>query len=147
MKVIEAGHVYTVDTVDSRGLLNPQTIRFLRRSSSLIQHPYEAEGTNTQELLRVAIDRTKYLNNIQPCVENEDILFCLRHALVMYEARAYRRKVNKVNKGKGVHPEGNERLKDFPFKVLNCGMETSLWIEELPTGPDGHILTGGEFDD
>ena len=145
MKVIEAGHVYAVDTVDSRGLLNPQTIRFLRRSSSLIQHPYEAEGTNTQELLRVAIDRTKYLDKIQPCSENEDILFCLRHALLLYEARAYRRKVNKVNKGQGVHPEGSEVLKDVPFEMLNCGEEASLWIEELPTGPDGHILTEGEL--
>jgi len=140
MKVLEPGHVYTVDTIDSLGSLEPQTICFLRRSSSLIQHPYEAEGTNTQELLRVAIDRTKYLDRIQTCSENEDVLFCLKHALFLYEARAYRRKVNKVNKGKGTHPEGSEAFKDVPFNVLNCGMETSQWIEDLPVGPDGHIL-------
>jgi hypothetical protein len=140
MKVVEPGHVYTMDTIDSRGSLEPQTVRFLRRSSSLIQHPYEAEGTNTQELLRVAIDRTKYLDRIQPCSENEDILFCLRHALFLYEARAYRRKINKVNKGQGAHLEGSETFKDVPFDVRNHDMETSQWIEELPTGPDGHIL-------
>lgn len=44
-----------------------------------------------------------------------------------------------------MHQENDEGLKDVPFAMLNCGMETSRWIEELLIGPDGHILTEGEL--
>lgn len=141
MKVLEPGHVYLLETVDAKQDTPPQVIRFIKRSSSLVQHEKEHEGTNTQELIRVAIDRTKYLDRIQHCVENEDILWCLRRALMDYEARAYRRKVNKVNKGKGLHPEGDERHRDVPFDIKNVDKDSRVtWIEDLPTGPDGHIL-------
>lgn len=140
MKVLEAGHVYVVEQVEPKAELQPQIIRFIRRSSKLITHPYEQEGTITQEILRVAIDRTKYLDAIQTCIENQDTLYHLRSALLNYEARAYRRKQQKVNNGLGVHEEGDERKRDVPFDVVNDIDGRTVYIEELPIGEDGHIV-------
>ncbi len=93
MKVILPGHIYDVENVDGSGT---QRIVFVRRRTStaqLVQDDDRQEGILTQELLRVAIDRTLYLNNEAPCVENVEIVTALRRALSLYESRAARRTI------------------------------------------------------
>lgn len=95
MKVIEPGHVYEVQNVDGPGT---QRIEFVRRrddEASMLPKDARREGILTQELLRVAIDRTLYLNAEAPCPENVEIVNALRHALGLYESRAARRTVEK----------------------------------------------------
>lgn len=49
-------------------------------------------GTNCQEVLRVLIDRCRYLYNQIPCVETKRIIEHLRMALLQFEIRAAREK-------------------------------------------------------
>jgi hypothetical protein len=93
MKIIEPGHIYEVNNVDGDGV---QRIVFVRRRDSdahLLPTKLRQEGILTQELLRVAIDRTLYLNLEAPCIENIEIVNSLRHALSLYESRAARRTI------------------------------------------------------
>src|SRR5918993_3647865 len=95
MKVIEAGHVYEVENVDGIG---KQRIEFVRRRNDAAQLLSDEggdrrEGILTQELIRVAIDRTLYLNNEAPCIENVEIVTALRRVLSLYESRAARRTI------------------------------------------------------
>jgi hypothetical protein len=105
----------------------------------MIDHsPHEHVGTNTQEVLRALIDRTKYLNSIQSCPETEDAIWFLRQALYLYEVRAYRRKQDKLNQRSGLHESianvntYRDGFSDIPFD--------SATIEDYPIGRDGHIL-------
>jgi hypothetical protein len=104
----------------------------------MIQHPNEHTGSNTQELFRVTIDRSTYLDAVGESVETEDAIYHLRMALWDYEARAYRRKQQKLNKQAAPQAEtgdinaDRESWDDIPFSEYE--------IEDLPTGPDGHII-------
>lgn len=93
MKVIEPGHVYDVENVDGPG---KQRIEFVRRrddAARLLPPKERTEGILSQELLRVLIDRTLYLNQEAPCTENVEIVDALRLALTRYESRAARRSI------------------------------------------------------
>jgi hypothetical protein len=123
MTVEDPGHTYTVKNYDGHG---DQTIRFMKRDAT--SHPdgcYPGNegsypGTNIQEVLRVMIDRVKYLDNQIPCDENLSILDNLRRCLVLLEDRAAQR-----------------HGKDFPF--LNLGDE----VESIPTCEKcGHWFCG-----
>lgn len=86
MKVIDAGHTYAVDSYDGE---SPQTIIFVKREGegypfNVGHHP----GTNCQEVLRVLIDRVKYLQKQIPCEENQRIINNLRSCLWEFEKRA-----------------------------------------------------------
>lgn len=137
MEVIEAGHVYALAHLESEG---SELLTFIRRSSRAIQHPTEHPGTNTQEVLRALIDRTKYLDNIIDAIENDDALYHLRMALLCYEARAYRRKQEKLNRQAEEHTGFRERDRDIPFTELGYRDGADVGIENLPVGEDGHIL-------
>ena len=130
MNVVEDGHIYELDHVDNDG---HETISFIKRSGRKLKHKNEHPGTNSQECIRVLIDRTKYLNDQLSCEESGDILYYLRQALFIYEARAFRRKQQKQNRQDGGHDKTGERYKDIPF--------TEWEIELLITGLDGHIDT------
>lgn len=150
MKVIEPGHIYELENLESPGA---QRLTFIKRSSKMIDYgETEHPGTNTQELFRaiielakVGLDRSEYLNSVQSCQETEDaIAFCrevvsnARLALYSYEVRALRRKRAKLNKEAGKHvDEGDmsahrDGFNDIPFSAED--------IENLPVGPDGHIV-------
>lgn len=95
MRIVEPGHVYEVQNVDGPG---SQTIHFVRRrddEATVLPEAERAPGILTQELLRVAIDRTLYLNAEGPCAENVEIVENLRRALSLYESRAARRTIEK----------------------------------------------------
>src|SRR4051794_17180616 len=104
MKVLIAGHLYELSHLDGDGA---QRLQFVDRN-----HGQDAEGTFNQEVLRVLIDRVKFLDAEVAWEGNEQILHHLRMALVLHEARALYRK---VEKGK-------------------------LLPESLPVGSDGHFL-------
>lgn len=119
MRIIWPGHTYEVEEYD-----NPypqpddklQQIRFMHRVGDGYpgNEGIEHSGTNSQELIRVLIDRTKYLHNQIPAAENRGIIENLRTALLLYELRAARR-------------HGRELLwKELP-------------IEFWPTYKDGHV--------
>lgn len=98
MKVIDTGHVYTLYNVDGDG---EQHIQFVRRrddNGELLEENRRIPGILTQELLRVAIDRTLYLYAEAPCDEDTKIIEHLRAALTLYESRASRRSLEKLSK-------------------------------------------------
>ena len=129
MKVLEPGHIYQLQHLESPG---HETLTFIRRNSAAITHQSEHPGTNTQEVLRALIDRTLFLDDVLSAEETEDAVYYLRMALFTYEARAWRRKQQKLNKTEHINDTGAERYEGVPF--------TEFEIETRPTGPDGHIL-------
>lgn len=100
MKVLEPGHLYELEEVDIIGGAN-QRVRFVRRRDDrgeLLPDDLRKPGILTQELLRVAIDRTLYLYAEAPCDEDTEIIDHLRAALCLYESRASRRAIEKLAK-------------------------------------------------
>ena len=146
--VIEDGHEYSFPNVGTG--LQAQALRFIKRSGGSVQygtteHPEDHPGTNVQSMIRVLIDRTKYLDALVPCVENGDVLHHLRMVLLSYEGRAWRRKNDKVNRGSDEHHSFRERDKDLPFDEMGFKGDPSYkGIEELPCGKDGHIIVPDE---
>lgn len=133
MEILEPGHIYRLQHLESDGY---EVLRFVRRSSDAVDYgDGEHVGTNTQEVLRALIDRTFYLNGILPSVETLDAAYHLRMALFCYEARAYRRKLHKLNKTDTVN-DYTERYRDIPFNEQD--------IELKPVGHDGHIIWEAE---
>lgn len=96
MRIIEAGHIYEMHNVDGEPG-DMQLIRFVRRRSDDAKlMPSFTPGILAQELLRVLIDRTLYLNAEAPCAEDMAIIEKLRDCLKLYEARAARRTIEKL---------------------------------------------------
>lgn len=95
MKIVEPGHVYDVENVDGDGT---QRIMFVRRRDSAAKKlDTSTEGILSQELLRVLIDRTLYLNAEAPCSEDVEIVDKLRECLRLYESRAARRSIERLS--------------------------------------------------
>ena len=103
MKVLEPGHIYKLEHLDGN---RSESLVFVNRG-----HGTDYEGTNNQEVLRVLIDRVNFLENELHWQGNEQIIFHLRMALVLHEARHLERLV----------------IKD------------QLKPEEIQTGLDGHF--------
>lgn len=138
MKVIDPGHVYDMWQLGSD---EEQRLTFIKRSGGAIQYPKEWPGVQVQEVLRVLIDRSQYLDDIIPCVETEDAIWHLQMALFSFEARAYRRKIEGLNRQQPEHDDSvrpkswrKEPLSDVPFNEIE--------IEKRPIGVDGHIVLG-----
>lgn len=96
MRVREAGHRYEIQNVDGQGR---QEIVFVRRRDNAgrpLAKPEGHEGILSQELLRVLIDRTLYLDAEVPCAENVEVVSKLRECLRLYESRAARRTIEKM---------------------------------------------------
>lgn len=158
MEVIDPGHVYWIPNLESRvrpewakrlgcwlavrltWLFGGQAVVFIKRSSKMVQHLEEHPGSNTQEYFRVTIDRSKYLDALGHSDETMDTVYYLSMALWCYEARAYRRKQQKLNKqAQGQAEMGSSNATrdgwdDVPFSELD--------IEHRPVGSDGHIILG-----
>lgn len=116
MRVIDPGHEYELDSYDGE---QPNRLVFMKREGegypfNVGHHP----GTNCQEVIRVLIDRVKYLQKQIPCDENHALLMYLRDALVCLEDRAARRH----------------------GRVLRLSDESPLEVEDYPTCAGcGHI--------
>ncbi len=139
MLVLDPGHLYELKELNG----DTQLLKFVKRSGGAIEYEVEHPGLQTQEVLRALIDRTEYLNSIIPCVESEEAAYHLRMALFLYEARAYRRKMEKVNREAPEHDDSAspKAWRENPFDDVPFN-ETE--IELRPIGPDGHILIDTE---
>ncbi len=89
MKIYDSGHDYLAQGV---GGVAPQRITFVKnRGDKYPGNNGEPHGgLLCQELIRILIDRTAYLNAQGPCAETEHALAALRQALAWYEVRAAR---------------------------------------------------------
>lgn len=135
MKVIEPGHIYFIP--HQLGKPGGQILTFFRTDGTPEEnHP----GSNSQEFIRVLIDRLKHKDGNVNCIENGDLLYGLRFALLNYEARAWRRKQEKLNKTSLEHAGFRERNKDVPFDDLGLFDGLRDGIENIPTGDDGHLI-------
>lgn len=92
MKIIEPGHIYDLNTLDQKPLdpRNQVILTFVNREPGT-EHP----GTQTQEAIRALIDRTKHCDNCLRWPGNDLIIYHLRQALILHEARALQRKTEK----------------------------------------------------
>lgn len=104
MKIIEPGHIYDLNWLDMKkegeekifktkenpGTLLTSLLVFVNREAGT-EHP----GTQTQEVLRALIDRTMHCDNCLRWEGNDQIIYHLRMALVLHEARALERKTVK----------------------------------------------------
>jgi hypothetical protein len=93
MRVLQRGHIYEIDQRSGiqHGMSGVKAeIRYVNREPGM-----EHDGTTTQELLRVIIDRTHYCHNCLPHRVNEQIIFHMRMALALHEARALEQQVLK----------------------------------------------------
>lgn len=88
MRIVDPGHIYALDSLDGDF---QQVVRFVKRFRGDLNH----SGTVNQELLRVLIDRIQFLDTEKPWPLNGEILYHLRMALVLHEARTLIRKVEK----------------------------------------------------
>jgi hypothetical protein len=89
MRVGDPGHVYQLDTLDGS---DPQYLTFVKREGP--GYPGNVghwPGTNLQEVLRVCIDRVKYLDGQIPHMTNALVLAHLRSAIQWLESRAAQR--------------------------------------------------------
>lgn len=93
MKVIDPGHKYELATLDG-GL--PQILTFVKRHDpknpqrfpgNFESHP----GTTLQNVLRVLLERFRYLDTQIPCLPNKVCILQLRLVLWLLEFRAARR--------------------------------------------------------
>jgi len=89
MKIIEPGHIYELHSLDGT-TTEHETLRFVNREPGT-EHP----GTQTQEVLRALIDRTMHCDNCMRWAGNDKIIYHLRMALALHEARAIERKAEK----------------------------------------------------
>lgn len=89
MKIVDPGHEYILEGI---GGAEPQTVIFVKNRGEKypgnVGDPHG--GTLSQELIRVLIDRTAYLNAQGSCAETEYALAALRQALAWFEFRAAR---------------------------------------------------------
>lgn len=104
MKIIEPGHIYQLEHRDGSGA---SLLVFVNRETGT-----EHEGTQTQEVIKALIDRTKHCDACLRWEGNDKIIEHLRMALVLHEARALERKTEKGE----------------------------LAPERVPTGADGHFV-------
>jgi hypothetical protein len=91
MKIIDPGHEYDLTIYDGNDS-ESQTLKFMKREGigypgNVGSHP----GTNCQEVLRVLINRSLYLNNQFPCWETTAAVESMRIALMLFELRSARR--------------------------------------------------------
>ena len=117
MEVLDAGHRYLLKSYDGG---KEQELQFMKREGA--RYPGNVghcSGTNMQEVLRVLIHRTQYLNRQEYSAFNEVIVGHLRAALIALEQRAAER----------------HGLIFFPARTD---------IENIPTCPTcGHVVCRG----
>lgn len=125
MKVLDPGHKFALDIFDF-GENAITMITYVKRVGDKFpgNEPPAYPGTNLQESHRAEISRVKYLDNQDPCPENQIILSNLRDNIRLLEERAARRHGRKPDR----------RLYDAYDR------ETNDQIEFLPTCRKcGHI--------
>lgn len=85
MKVNVPGHNYSVANFENPD--KDQTIQFIHKEPT----GTICDGTTNEELLKVLIDRTKYLNEKFPCRENSIAITKMQEALMWFNERTIER--------------------------------------------------------
>ena len=125
MRVIEPGHIYELSSLD--GELEQHLTFVAREPENNRVHP----GTQTQDVLRCLIDRTKHCDECIRWEGNDEIIYHLRMALVLHEARALERKTLKGY----IQPEHVAIGEDGHFTLTRP--------EDIPTSlPEGYETHG-----
>lgn len=120
----DEGHIYLLNELGSN---NYQRLVHIKRSGGAIQYKKEWPGVQTQTVLRAEIMRTRYLYKVLPCGETARAIRYLQNALWEFEARAFRRKIQDLNRKQPIHYEDIP----VPFSPMDC--------ETHPLGWDGHL--------
>jgi hypothetical protein len=123
MIVSDPGHAYNVLWFDPEGkepALIPRrgsSITFFKKIGEKFpgNEGSPAWGTNSQEVIRVLLDRARYLNIQIPCKETDSVIYYLRRALFAFELRAARVKDMRLPEDISV-----DRIEEFPFCNI-CG--------------------------
>lgn len=134
MKVLERGHIYKPAFRTSEGLpiadsSNQPTLVFVNKEVGRAHN-----GTTTQEVLRILLDRTRHCNNCQPHYLNEYVIYHLRQALVKHEMRALERKAEKgdiIPEYLAVGSDGHFLLKN-DVDALYADNLTSIFVPHRP---------------
>ena len=87
MKILDPGHNFKITTFGGNTYFD--TIQFIKKKGD--QYPGNENsypGTITQELIRVIISRSQYVNNQKFAWENIVIIFLMRLSLYFLEFRA-----------------------------------------------------------
>lgn len=113
IRILDPGHEYEIIGVGDHASQSLSFVKNLGTKYAGNVGPAHG-GIQTQDLLRVCIDRTIYLNGQGPCAETELALAAMRQALAWYEARAARCMGEHLE---AVHAEDIERLPTCPV----CG--------------------------
>lgn len=96
MRCLDPGHSYSVDVYDAAQPAEAFLVFMKREGNSYPFNVGHYSGTNCQEVIRVLIDRVKYLQKQIPCPENGVIIDHLRGALRAFEYRAARRHARRL---------------------------------------------------
>lgn len=127
MKILDAGHLYELANLDE--VDGFQHLQFVKRDDPPKKYPGNKghyPGVNIQEVLRVLIDRTKYLKDqaqqlgdINSEVEDQKIIRYLRECIIILEIRAHR-------KHGSVLPSLIPRMETYPA-CETCGHILCTW--------------------
>ena len=93
MKIIEEGHVYSLENFEGDG--SSQEISFIKKapvSPDSLDLETIINGTTNEEVLKVLINRIQFLNNKFPCRENSLVITKLEESLMWLEKRTADRK-------------------------------------------------------
>jgi len=138
--VLDEGHVYEFGNGKPA---NRQVLTFVKRSSKAVQYPKEWPGTQSQEVMRmliyhVAEERANRREEFS--LEGFAPEEYLQHAIYQYEARAYRRHTQRVNREKEPHEalSDGKDLRDYGH-YLDVPFEPD-YVDLLPTRDDGHVF-------
>lgn len=132
MEVLEKGHIYRpairkipggTTYLDVGGIKPQQTITFINKEPGR-----EHDGTTTQEVLRILLDRTRHCNNCLPHRNNEQVIYHLRMALVLHEARALERKMEKGDYLPEYVPVGDDGHFRLPMENEAGNLDTTYLI-------------------
>jgi hypothetical protein len=94
MKVVLPGHRYELASVEGRA---PQSLVFIEKAlQSGRGFETISDGTTTEEVLWVLIDRTRFLNATLSCRENSIAITKLEEALMWLEKRTADRAARRV---------------------------------------------------
>jgi hypothetical protein len=88
MKVITEGYVYAVKNFDNKD--NYQLIKFIHKApveEGSAELKLVEDGTTSEELLEVLINRLQYLQEKFPCRENAIVITKLEESLMWLEKR------------------------------------------------------------
>ena len=134
-KIIDEGHSYELTSTDGKITI----INFIKRNAGKFIYSDQHDGIQSQELIRTIICHLEFILIDITTQEIEDLINNFRMVLFLYEARAYRRKIEKVNREEGSHQE-NQTSDTYRVLTYHDVPFSSNHIEILKTGSDGHII-------